>query len=63
MDAATKVPFPHNEKVLDYAPGSPERAGLEAATWAAAPRQAHLRNRDWALKVARESLTTRIPVG
>ncbi|HET8614915.1 MAG TPA: L-glutamate gamma-semialdehyde dehydrogenase [Actinomycetales bacterium] len=31
MDAATKVPFPHNEKVLDYAPGSAERAGLEAA--------------------------------
>ncbi len=31
MDAATKVPFPHNEKVLDYAPGSAERAGLEVA--------------------------------
>lgn len=40
-----------------------ERGGLEAATWAAAPRQAHLRNRDWVLKVARESITTRIPVG
>jgi 1-pyrroline-5-carboxylate dehydrogenase len=30
MDAATKVPFPHNEKVLDYAPGSAERKQLEA---------------------------------
>jgi 1-pyrroline-5-carboxylate dehydrogenase len=30
MDAATKVPFPHNEKVLDYAPGSGERKQLEA---------------------------------
>jgi 1-pyrroline-5-carboxylate dehydrogenase len=30
MDAATKVPFPHNEKVLDYAPGSEERKQLEA---------------------------------
>ena len=30
MDAATKVPFPHNEKVLDYAPGSVERKQLEA---------------------------------
>jgi 1-pyrroline-5-carboxylate dehydrogenase len=29
MDAATKVPFPHNEKVLDYAPGSVERKQLE----------------------------------
>jgi 1-pyrroline-5-carboxylate dehydrogenase len=31
MDAATKVPFPHNEKVLDYAPGSAERKQLEAS--------------------------------
>jgi len=31
MDAVTKVPAPLNEPVLDYAPGSPERAELEAA--------------------------------
>ncbi len=30
MDAVTSVPEPANERVLDYAPGSPERAGLEA---------------------------------
>ncbi|MCW2525250.1 MAG: delta-pyrroline-5-carboxylate dehydrogenase, partial [Pseudonocardiales bacterium] len=29
MDAFTNVPTPINEKVLDYAPGSPERARLE----------------------------------
>ena len=29
MDAVTKVPAPRNEPVLDYAPGSPERAALE----------------------------------
>ncbi len=31
MDAVTQVPPPVNEKVLDYAPGSPERADLESA--------------------------------
>ncbi|MDC5698342.1 L-glutamate gamma-semialdehyde dehydrogenase [Intrasporangium calvum] len=31
MDAVTHVPAPVNEPVLDYAPGSPERANLEAA--------------------------------
>ncbi|MPQ98261.1 L-glutamate gamma-semialdehyde dehydrogenase [Modestobacter sp. I12A-02628] len=29
MDAVTQVPAPRNEPVLDYAPGSPERAELE----------------------------------
>src|SRR6185312_9780612 len=29
MDAVTRVPAPRNEPVLDYAPGSPERAALE----------------------------------
>ena len=29
MDARTKVPQPINEPILDYAPGSPERATLE----------------------------------
>jgi 1-pyrroline-5-carboxylate dehydrogenase len=29
MDAVTRVPAPHNEPVLTYAPGSPERADLE----------------------------------
>ncbi|MDN5789938.1 MAG: L-glutamate gamma-semialdehyde dehydrogenase [Micrococcales bacterium] len=31
MDAVTHVPAPVNEPVLDYAPGSPERADLEVA--------------------------------
>jgi len=31
MDAVTHVPTPTNETVLDYAPGSPERASLEVA--------------------------------
>ncbi|HEY3871457.1 MAG TPA: L-glutamate gamma-semialdehyde dehydrogenase [Actinocrinis sp.] len=31
MDAVTNVPAPVNEPVLGYAPGSPERAGLERA--------------------------------
>ncbi|RZU30659.1 L-glutamate gamma-semialdehyde dehydrogenase [Blastococcus saxobsidens] len=29
MDAVTRVPAPHNEPVLGYAPGSPERAALQ----------------------------------
>ncbi len=31
MDAVTHVPTPTNETVLDYAPGSPERASIEVA--------------------------------
>ncbi|MGI8717905.1 MAG: L-glutamate gamma-semialdehyde dehydrogenase [Lapillicoccus sp.] len=31
MDAVTQVPIPENEPVLDYGPGSPERAQLEVA--------------------------------
>jgi len=31
MDAVTSVPVPINEPVRDYAPGSPERAAVEAA--------------------------------
>ena len=31
MDAVTQVPTPTNETVLDYAPGSAERASLEVA--------------------------------
>jgi 1-pyrroline-5-carboxylate dehydrogenase len=31
VDAVTQVPVPVNEAVLDYAPGSPERAALQAA--------------------------------
>ncbi|SDS84016.1 delta-1-pyrroline-5-carboxylate dehydrogenase [Friedmanniella luteola] len=40
MDAATVVPVPTNEPVHDYAPGSPERARLEArlAELAATPQ-------------------------
>jgi 1-pyrroline-5-carboxylate dehydrogenase len=30
MDAVTRVPAPHNEPVLTYATGSPERAALQA---------------------------------
>jgi 1-pyrroline-5-carboxylate dehydrogenase len=30
MDAVTTVPAPRNEPVLDYAPGSPERASQQA---------------------------------
>ncbi len=30
MDAVTTVPAPINEPVLGYAPGSPERAAIEA---------------------------------
>jgi 1-pyrroline-5-carboxylate dehydrogenase len=31
MDAVTRVPVPVNETVLDYAPGSPERAAVQGA--------------------------------
>jgi hypothetical protein len=44
-------------------PSVKERPGMDAATWAAAPRNAALRNREWAIKVARASLTRRIPAG
>jgi 1-pyrroline-5-carboxylate dehydrogenase len=40
VDAVTRVPVPVNEPVLDYAPGSPERAALEkrlAEMWAERP--------------------------
>ena len=30
MDAITEVPAPRNEPVLSYAPGSTERAAIEA---------------------------------
>ena len=30
MDASTVVPLPVNEPVRSYAPGSPERAGIQA---------------------------------
>ena len=41
MDAVTRVPEPVNEPILQYAPGSAERADLEAAlkALAAAPRE------------------------
>src|SRR4029077_7300938 len=31
MDAVTSTPLPRNEPIRDYAPGSPERASLQAA--------------------------------
>ena len=31
MDAVTALPVPSNEPILDYAPGSAERAGIESA--------------------------------
>ncbi|KQS66108.1 L-glutamate gamma-semialdehyde dehydrogenase [Modestobacter sp. Leaf380] len=41
MDGITQVPAPRNETVLEYAPGSPERAALQAelARLAAAPQE------------------------
>jgi 1-pyrroline-5-carboxylate dehydrogenase len=39
MDALTHTPPPVNEPTLDYAPGSPERAGLEAELARLAARQ------------------------
>ncbi|WP_270886516.1 L-glutamate gamma-semialdehyde dehydrogenase [Pedococcus sp. 5OH_020] len=42
MDAVTQVPAPVNEPVLDYAPGSPERASLEAALTELASEQVEL---------------------
>ncbi len=42
MDAVTHLPAPVNEPVLDYAPGSPERADLEAALAQLGSTQAEL---------------------
>jgi hypothetical protein len=42
-------------------PSMKERPGMDAATWAAAPRKVAARNKDWAIRIARESLTCRIP--
>ncbi|MDF8262890.1 L-glutamate gamma-semialdehyde dehydrogenase [Luteipulveratus flavus] len=42
MDAVTQVPAPLNEPVLDYAPGSPERARLEVALAELAAEQVEL---------------------
>jgi hypothetical protein len=41
-------------------PSMDERAGLDAATWAAAPREVVARGRDWAMDVARAALTRRV---
>ncbi|MQA17765.1 MAG: aldehyde dehydrogenase family protein, partial [Pseudonocardiaceae bacterium] len=42
MDAVTHVPFPLNEPVLTYAPGTPERADIEAKLAELAARQHQL---------------------
>ncbi|MFK5645688.1 L-glutamate gamma-semialdehyde dehydrogenase [Ornithinimicrobium sp. LYQ121] len=42
MDAVVDVPVPVNERVLDYAPGSPERAELEVALAQMAAEQVEL---------------------
>ncbi|MEO3935978.1 L-glutamate gamma-semialdehyde dehydrogenase [Dermatophilaceae bacterium Soc4.6] len=42
MDAVTSVPVPANEQVLDYAPGSAERADLELALAALGGQQREL---------------------
>ncbi|MGB6455326.1 MAG: L-glutamate gamma-semialdehyde dehydrogenase [Streptosporangiaceae bacterium] len=42
MDAVTKVPFPANEPVRTYAPGSPERAALEGQIKAQAGQRVEL---------------------
>ncbi|TWE12168.1 L-glutamate gamma-semialdehyde dehydrogenase [Rudaeicoccus suwonensis] len=44
MDAVTQVPAPVNETVLDYAPGSPERAALEVALVEIGSEQVELPN-------------------
>ena len=46
MDAVTQVPAPVNETVLEYAPGSPERADLEVAlaTWAPTDATSRIRS-------------------
>ncbi len=35
MNGSFRIPVPHNEPILEYAPGSPERAALKAAVAAA----------------------------
>jgi 1-pyrroline-5-carboxylate dehydrogenase len=42
LDAVTKVPFPANEPIRVYAPGSPERAALEEQIKAQAGQRAEL---------------------
>jgi 1-pyrroline-5-carboxylate dehydrogenase len=42
VDAVTNVPFPVNEPIRGYAPGSPERAALQAAITRLAGEQAEL---------------------
>ncbi|NHN54537.1 L-glutamate gamma-semialdehyde dehydrogenase [Calidifontibacter sp. DB0510] len=42
MDALSQTPAPSNEPVLDYAPGSPERAALEEALTAVGKEQVEL---------------------
>jgi 1-pyrroline-5-carboxylate dehydrogenase len=42
MDAVTRVPAPHNEPVLTYAPGSAERAALQARLTELADEQIEL---------------------
>ena len=43
MDAVTQVPAPVNEPVHGYAPGTPERARLEARLKELAEKPANLR--------------------
>ena len=45
MDAVTRVPAPRNEPVLNYAPGSPERAALELRLTELAGRRTAIRER------------------
>jgi 1-pyrroline-5-carboxylate dehydrogenase len=42
MNGAWNIPTPHNEPVLSYAPGSPERAALKAALSAVGAQQADI---------------------
>jgi 1-pyrroline-5-carboxylate dehydrogenase len=42
MSGAWNIPIPHNEPVLSYAPGSPERAALKAALSAVGGQQADI---------------------
>ena len=46
MDAATRVPKPVNETVLNYAPGSRERIGLEGRLKDIDAAEQALRERD-----------------
>src|SRR5689334_3566876 len=39
MSGSWNIPVPHNEPVLSYAPGSPERAALKSALTAVGSRQ------------------------